>query len=70
MEHSFIGDFVLSLTCPNGQNVVMHQQPRWDLCGGSDATEGYQGRVGITAFSNSATWGTWVESAATGPTPR
>ena len=26
MEHSFIGDLVVILTCPNGQNVVMHQQ--------------------------------------------
>lgn len=26
MEHSFIGDIVVILTCPNGQNVVMHQQ--------------------------------------------
>ncbi|MBL7939021.1 MAG: gliding motility-associated C-terminal domain-containing protein [Flavobacteriales bacterium] len=26
MEHSFMGDLVLSVTCPNGQNVLMHQQ--------------------------------------------
>lgn len=26
LEHSFIGDLVVILECPNGQNVVMHQQ--------------------------------------------
>lgn len=26
MEHSFIGDLLISLTCPTGQNVILHQQ--------------------------------------------
>lgn len=26
MEHSFIGDLVVILECPNGQNVILHQQ--------------------------------------------
>jgi gliding motility-associated-like protein len=26
MEHSFMGDLVIYLTCPNGQSVMMHQQ--------------------------------------------
>ncbi|MBI2259067.1 MAG: gliding motility-associated C-terminal domain-containing protein [Flavobacteriia bacterium] len=26
MEHSFIGDLVITLYCPNGQSVVLHQQ--------------------------------------------
>lgn len=26
MEHSFIGDLLITLTCPTGQNVVLHQQ--------------------------------------------
>lgn len=26
MEHSFVGDLVISLSCPNGQQVVLHQQ--------------------------------------------
>lgn len=26
MEHSFIGDIVVILTCPNGQNMIFHQQ--------------------------------------------
>ncbi len=26
MEHSFMGDMVLVMTCPNGQSVALHQQ--------------------------------------------
>ncbi len=26
MEHSFMGDLVISISCPNGQSVVLHQQ--------------------------------------------
>lgn len=26
MEHSFIGDLLITLTCPTGQNVILHQQ--------------------------------------------
>jgi gliding motility-associated-like protein len=26
MEHSFMGDLVIMVTCPNGQNVMLHQQ--------------------------------------------
>lgn len=26
MEHSYMGDLVVAITCPNGQTVVMHQQ--------------------------------------------
>ncbi|MFN9327581.1 MAG: proprotein convertase P-domain-containing protein, partial [Flavobacteriales bacterium] len=26
MEHSFMGDLVVYLTCPNGQSVTFHQQ--------------------------------------------
>lgn len=26
MEHSFMGDLVIMLECPNGQNVILHQQ--------------------------------------------
>lgn len=71
MEHSFIGDFVLSLTCPNGQNVVMHQQGGGGTYVGdaSDATEGIPGECWDYCFSTSATWGTWVESSANGATP-
>src|SRR5690606_37078854 len=26
MEHSFLGDLVVQLTCPGGQTMIMHQQ--------------------------------------------
>lgn len=26
MEHSFIGDLLITLTCPTGQNIILHQQ--------------------------------------------
>ena len=26
LEHSFMGDIVVMVTCPNGQNVILHQQ--------------------------------------------
>lgn len=26
MEHSYMGDLVISIACPNGQNVILHQQ--------------------------------------------
>ena len=26
MEHSFMGDLVISIACPNGQSVILHQQ--------------------------------------------
>lgn len=26
LEHSFMGDLVIMVTCPNGQNVILHQQ--------------------------------------------
>ena len=26
MEHTFMGDLVISIACPNGQSVILHQQ--------------------------------------------
>lgn len=76
MEHSFIGDFILSLTCPNGQNVVMHQQGGGGTFVG-DANEIGEGIGDLIVpgacwdycFSASATWGTWEDCAEFGPTP-
>ncbi|MBL7952809.1 MAG: gliding motility-associated C-terminal domain-containing protein [Flavobacteriales bacterium] len=74
MEHTFIGDFVLSITCPNGQNVVLHQQGGGgtflgdanDTDSGSDIVPG---TCWDYCFSSTATWGTWSESAQFGTTP-
>jgi gliding motility-associated-like protein len=64
-EHSYIGDLVISLICPNGQSVVLHQQ-------GGGAT--YLGEplddesdtpgIGYDySWSPTATNGTWVDNA-------
>lgn len=74
MEHSFIGDFILSLTCPNGQNVVMHQQGGGGTFVGdaNDTDTGNDIVPGVCwdyCFSSTATWGTWAASAQFGATP-
>lgn len=75
MEHSFIGDFILSLTCPNGQNVVMHQQGGGGTFLGDANEIGEGGGVTVPGicwdycFSNTAMWGTWAQSAQFGTTP-
>ncbi len=70
MEHTFIGDLLISLTCPNGQTVILHQQ------GGSGTNLGQpvtspavncdnpatQGIPGNYCWTNSATI-TWAQSS-------
>ena len=67
-EHSFMGDLVISLTCPTGQNVVLHQQ------GGGGTNLGDPDQIGGAQFpgigwdycwSPTATNGTWVDNSAT-----
>lgn len=74
MEHTFIGDFVLGLTCPNGQNVILHQQGGGgtflgdanDQDGGSNIVPG---TCWDYCFSSTATLGTWAASAQFGTSP-
>jgi gliding motility-associated-like protein len=67
MEHSFMGDFVLSLTSPSGVTVVFHQQGGGGTYLGipNDNDEGNPqlGTCWEYCFSPSATNGTWVENA-------
>ncbi len=72
MEHSYMGDLVASIYCPNGQSVIMHQQ------GGGSTNLGDPNQlddstlVGVCeqyCWSPTATNGTWVDNAAFGPTP-
>lgn len=68
MEHSFMGDIVVSLICPNGQSVTLHQQGgggtqigipnQLDNVDCDDPTT--QGTPFNYCFTNSATQ-TWVE---------
>ncbi|MBK7383497.1 MAG: gliding motility-associated C-terminal domain-containing protein [Flavobacteriales bacterium] len=67
MEHSFIGDLVISLTCPTGQTVVFHQQGGGGTFLGipvdDDNQPNAQGTCYNYCWSPTATNGTWVENA-------
>lgn len=72
MEHSFMGDLVATIICPNGQSVILHQQ------GGGGTFLGdpididdpnLPGNCWQYCWSPTATNGTWVDNASFGPTP-
>lgn len=70
MEHSFMGDLVVQLTCPNGQTAVLHQQ------GGGATNLGlandFGPELGICwtyCFNAAPDHGTWAGSAFGGPDP-
>ncbi|MEO8591264.1 MAG: PKD domain-containing protein [Flavobacteriales bacterium] len=73
MEHSYMGDLVIFLTCPNGQSVTFHQQ------GGNgtfigNALDGETvpptpGECWEYCFSPTATNGTWIENLTVSPIP-
>lgn len=74
MEHSFLGDLVLSVTCPNGQNIIFHQQGGGGTyIGGANDGDSNANPVPGTCWdycwSPTATWGTWVQSSTGGTTP-
>ncbi len=71
MEHSFMGDLVIQLACPNGQVMIMHQQGGGGTYLG-DANDG-DGNANPTigecwdyCWSPTATLGTWEESSQWG----
>jgi gliding motility-associated-like protein len=73
MEHSFIGDFVLELTSPTGQTVVLHQQGGLGTNLGEpvigDESNPQQGVCYQYCFSPTATNGTWVDNAGSTTLP-
>ncbi len=74
MEHSFCGDLVLSVTCPNGQVIIMHQQGGGGTyIGGANDGDGnlnpVPGECWEYCWSPTATLGTFANCAAFGPTP-
>jgi len=74
MEHTFMGDFILSITCPNGQNAILHQQGGGGtFLGDANDTDMGSNIVPGTCwdycFSASATLGTWADCAQFGTTP-
>ena len=74
MEHSFVGDLVLSVTCPSGQVIILHQQGGGGTyIGGANDGDGNTNPVAGTCWdycwAPNATWGTFAASAAFGATP-
>ncbi|MCB0769915.1 MAG: gliding motility-associated C-terminal domain-containing protein [Flavobacteriales bacterium] len=73
VEHSFIGDLVISIACPNGQSVVMHQQNGGGTDLGvpvtGDENSPQPGTCWSYCWSPAATLGNWVQCSATGATP-
>lgn len=79
MEHSFMGDLVIYLTCPNGQQVTFHQQGgggtqigvpnQEDNIDCDDVTT--QGESWEYCFTTTAdqTWVEWVDANAGGTLP-
>lgn len=67
MEHSFIGDLVISIACPSGQSVTFHQQGGGGTYLGipvdNDAQPNAQGTCWNYCWSPTATNGTWVQNA-------
>lgn len=67
-EHSFMGDLVISLICPTGQSLVLHQQGGGATFLGepvdNDATPDIPGVGYDYWWSPTATNGTWAEESA------
>lgn len=69
MEHSFMGDLVISIICPNGQSVVLHQQGGGGTGLGipNEADDGVPGTGWDYDWSPTATNGTMAAEAANTP---
>ncbi|MCB0765875.1 MAG: PKD domain-containing protein, partial [Flavobacteriales bacterium] len=70
MEHSFMGDLVVQLTCPSGQTVTMHQQGGGGTFLGEavddESQPDVQGVCWNYCWSPTATNGTWVDNSGNG----
>ena len=73
MEHSYMGDFVLSVTCPNGTTVSLHQQGGGNTFLGepvdSDDTNPVPGICYTYCFNTYPAFGTWQACSIFGTTP-
>jgi gliding motility-associated-like protein len=71
-EHSFMGDLVISLYCPSGQSVILHQQNGGGTNLGDPDQADDPNLPGIGwnyCWSPQATNGTWEENSQFGITP-
>jgi gliding motility-associated-like protein len=70
IEHSFLFDLVISVECPNGQSVILHQQMAQTIGPNVGANGTDLGVVNTEfwdyAWTPDATQGTWSEVATTG----
>ncbi|MCB0769815.1 MAG: proprotein convertase P-domain-containing protein, partial [Flavobacteriales bacterium] len=71
MEHSYMGDLLISLTCPNGSTTVLHQQGGAGTYLGSpiDQDSNQSSAMGTCwsyCWSDTATIGTWADNSNTG----
>lgn len=65
MEHTFMGDLMITLACPNGQSVVLHQQNGGGTNLGSPGTA----ECWNYCWSPLATNGTWAQNGTGGTLP-
>ncbi|MEO8589039.1 MAG: PKD domain-containing protein, partial [Flavobacteriales bacterium] len=67
IEHSFIGDLIISIISPTGESVIMHQQGGGATFLGEpvddDLTPNQQGVCYTYCWSPTASNGTWVDNA-------
>ncbi len=73
MEHTYMGDPVLQVTCPNGQLLMLHQQGGGGTYIGAandmdDNSNPIPGECWHYCWSPTATNGTWVENSTTNTT--
>lgn len=73
MEHSYMGDLELTISCPNGQTAMLHDQGGTNTFLGDpidvEAQEGDPGICFDYCWSPTATNGTWVDNSFNGATP-
>ncbi len=67
MEHTFMGDLVLQVICPNGQTMILHQQGGGGtyIGGANDTDDDFNpvpGECWHYCWSPDATNGTWIEN--------
>ncbi len=74
IEHSYMGDLVVSLSCPTGNTVILHQQSGGgtflgDANDAYSALGPYSGTCFTYCFNADPDFGTWVDCARFGLTP-
>lgn len=72
MEHTFMGDLRISIICPNGSSVIMHDQGGDGTNLGNPIQDDIPTNIGTGlnyCWSPTATNGTWVDNSTFGLTP-